>query len=70
MSNPTFVRVRPNRRIFANRRSISLTRSPQTSPGAVRLTVTLPLAPAARLRPRMGAMTLLLNAKLAFSDAP
>src|SRR5215510_4615882 len=40
MSNPTLVRVRPKRRIFANRMSTSLTRSPYSVPGSTRLTVT------------------------------
>src|SRR5438128_12489932 len=36
---PMFVRDRPNFRIFAKRKSSSLTRSPYNVPGAIRLTV-------------------------------
>jgi hypothetical protein len=41
MSAPTLVRVLPNRRILAIPRSSSLSRSPYSEPGAIRLTVTL-----------------------------
>ncbi|MNC89359.1 hypothetical protein D3C83_52810 [compost metagenome] len=47
MSNPTFVRVRPNLRILAKRRSNWLTRSPYSVPGSIRLTVIVfPATPA------------------------
>ena len=44
-STPTFVRVRPTRTTFATRRFTSLMRSPHTSPGSTRLTVTFAAFP-------------------------
>src|SRR5688500_9295601 len=47
MSTPTLVRVRPNRRILAKRRSNWLTRSPYNVPGSIRLTlIVVPPMPA------------------------
>src|SRR5215471_17787174 len=63
------LRVRPKRRIFANRKSSSLTRSPYNVPGVIRLTV----AVGALLdsgRPSDGMMTALGAAQLAASAPP
>ena len=58
------MRVRPNFRIFATRRSISLTRSPYSVPGSIRFTVAVG-ALFDRLRPSDGAITELGAAQLA-----
>src|SRR6185369_12443438 len=69
MSTPTFVLARPVRMIFANRRSSSLTRSPYSVPGVIRLTV----ADGAlfdRGRPRDGAIAEFGAAQFAASAPP
>src|SRR6185295_5946675 len=69
MSTPTLVRQRPKRMFFASRRSSSLTRSPYSVPGSIRLTVA-DGALLDRFLPREGEMAELGAAQFAASEAP